>query len=1001
MRDTETQAFAITSYNCHGLGGGKMEYIASLCSKSDFVFLQEHWLLPDNLNIFQIRIPRISCHGTSAMSTSELLTGRPYGGCSILWKSNINGKITPVDTVHPRICAVAVEIPRSETRLLLINVYMPTDSRQNVDSLCEVLAEVSAIMERMSIDRVIFGGDMNTDFSRVHSAHSGRLAEFLCKETMSEPVNDIRFTFTSLSSGNRSFIDHFFLSENLKLAADNYSVILEGDNLSDHYPVRLSLFVPIVYTGQALDSGTRPVKLSWDTASPEAIAAYQSMLSELLQGLSVPSELLSCINPKCDLHSDAITRYCDGVISCLVEAGSRCVPKCKPPGKHVVGWNDLVRPLREDSIFWHNIWKECGSPKVGWVTQVMRLARVKYHRAVRSVKRNRETLISQKMAESLSSNSSRDFWGETRKINGAGKPSASNVDGATGDQSIATVFSTNYRQLYNSVSFSPDDMTRLEEKIENDILAKCCGGKCYSGHSITPVDISAALSHLKSGKNDGKLTTDHLIHGGHDLQDHLSALFTTMIRHGISPPSILVSTVVPIPKNTRKSLNDSSNYRGIALNSPINKLFELVVLCVHRDILSTSDLQFGYKRGLSTTACTFVAEEVIQYYLNSNNDVHVMLLDASKAFDCVHYVTLFNRLSEKGMCPLVIRVLLSMHLLQSIQVRWNGAVSGRFSVSNGVKQGGILSPVLFSIYTDILLNELSNCGSGCYMGNVFCGALAYADDIVLLAPNRSALERMTQVSSKCAESLRLKFNGAKSQYLVYRTKKGRTAEGQSAAKVIFCGSTVVESADGLHLGNLLGAGVNTKAIRNAVADLYRRTNVLMSRFHFCSPEVRYRLFKSFCVIAYGSPLWDLDDSVIEKFRVAWRKCIRRVWGLPQRTHCDLLSGICRDPDIHTQLIGRSVKFYSKSVQSQNLVLSTCAKFVVRGSGSKLSNSVTRASQITGCDRLTLSRTGWAGQPVVVRPMEGAVRDFVIARHTADTQEQRDMFSAFIEDICVN
>ena len=73
------------------------------------------------------------------------------------------------------------------------------------------------------------------------------------------------------------------------------------------------------------------------------------------------------------------------------------------------------------------------------------------------------------------------------------------------------------------------------------------------------------------------------------------------------------------------------------MNTALGKLFELIILVTHRNTLSTSDLQFGYKKGQSTTSCTFVAEEVIQYYLNVDNDVHIMLLDASKTSDCVEY----------------------------------------------------------------------------------------------------------------------------------------------------------------------------------------------------------------------------------------------------------------------------------------------------------------------------------------------------------------------------
>jgi len=61
---------------------------------------------------------------------------------------------------------------------------------------------------------------------------------------------------------------------------------------------------------------------------------------------------------------------------------------------------------------------------------------------------------------------------------------------------------------------------------------------------------------------------------------------------------------------------------------------------------------------------------------------------------------------------------------------------------NSVKQGGVLSPVLFCLYVDGLLVKLSKAGIGCFDGNHFVGALAYADDIVLLAPTASALRNM-------------------------------------------------------------------------------------------------------------------------------------------------------------------------------------------------------------------------------------------------------------------
>ena len=68
-----------------------------------------------------------------------------------------------------------------------------------------------------------------------------------------------------------------------------------------------------------------------------------------------------------------------------------------------------------------------------------------------------------------------------------------------------------------------------------------------------------------------------------------------------------------------------------------------------------------------------------------------------------------------------------------------------FSVSNGVRQGGVLSPYLFAAYLDSLLDELSFSGAGCYWRLLFAGAFCYADDVVLLAPCASALRKMLSI----------------------------------------------------------------------------------------------------------------------------------------------------------------------------------------------------------------------------------------------------------------
>ena len=88
-------------------------------------------------------------------------------------------------------------------------------------------------------------------------------------------------------------------------------------------------------------------------------------------------------------------------------------------------------------------------------------------------------------------------------------------------------------------------------------------------------------------------------------------------------------------KDKTESMNDSNNYRGIALSSILSKLLDKVIIQSHKVHLGSSDLQFGYKEKSSTSQYTFVVEEIIHYYRSNESNVYATFLDASKAFDRV------------------------------------------------------------------------------------------------------------------------------------------------------------------------------------------------------------------------------------------------------------------------------------------------------------------------------------------------------------------------------
>ena len=136
----------------------------------------------------------------------------------------------------------------------------------------------------------------------------------------------------------------------------------------------------------------------------------------------------------------------------------------------------------------------------------------------------------------------------------------------------------------------------------------------------------------------------------------------------------------------------------------------------------------------------------------------VTLLDCTKASDKCRFDLMFSKLVQKKLPAIVIRVLIFVYQEQRAWVKWGQARSRCFGIVNGTRQGSVLSPALFSIYVDDLLISLRRSGVGCHLGNVFCRAVGYADDLLLLAQSRSAMETMLKICEGYAAKNNLEFS---------------------------------------------------------------------------------------------------------------------------------------------------------------------------------------------------------------------------------------------------
>ena len=443
-------------------------------------------------------------------------------------------------------------------------------------------------------------------------------------------------------------------------------------------------------------------------------------------------------------------------------------------------------------------------------------------------------------------------------------------------------------------------------------------------------DVKSAVARLKAHKNDGasSLSTDHFTNAGDDCLTHIALLFSAIVIHGAAPDSFQLSTIVPIPKGRNLNISDSSNFRGIALSPVFGKVFDNIILQQYSDKLMSSELQFGFKAQSSTNMCSMVLKETIAYYNSHNSPIFCSFLDATKAFDRLHYCKLFKLLIKRKLPAHIIRLLINIYTNNFVQVAWRGVMSNYFLATNGVKQGGVLSPVLFCLYIDDLLLTLSKSGVGCFVGNNFVGALAYADDIVLVAPTASALRKLLSICGDYASEYYISFNAVKSKCLIILPKNRRGMRDYFKECNFSINNQQIDIVESFkHLGHVITSQTGDESdIISRKNDFVGQVNNMLCYFRKLTSCVKYKLFHSYCTSFYGCELWSLTTDKLQDFCTAWRKAVRSVWNLPQSTHCYLLPLICNCLPVFDEICRRSINFVRDCISHESSLIRQIASY---------------------------------------------------------------------------
>ena len=646
---------------------------------------------------------------------------------------NIDMKIDRILTRNFRIQAQLLNFPTS--RLLWLNTYFPTDpGGNNFDEaeLLEVLNEIETVLDKVEFDDVVWNGDLNYDPTRT-TGFVTTVNRFLSRLGLSRVWDHFPIDYSHIHTDfkSTSTLDHFIVNQRLINCIVDCGVLHLGDNPSRHSPIMLKLNLGLIPVKINLEE-IKPKKPAWYKADQMDKDKYTKDLQGRLSTL-IPPNSLQCNNSHCQdqEHSADRDSYVLDILTAVIESSHTCIPLSgggksrADPAKscHVTqsvpGWKDRVDSFKQDSIFWHSVWSSAGSPKQGGLFEIMKKSRNVYHYVVRKVKKEADLIRAQKLLEAAESGSV-NLLLEMKKIRGAKKMKhdlPDDVGGANGEVNIVEKFCEVYEELYNS-SGSSEAMEALKGQI-NDMIDESETSE-YEIGKVTGSIVKDAACKMKAGKGDVSegYTSDAILNAPDILFDQLALVYRSWLVHGTVSLNLLACAFLPLLKSTLKNPSEVNSYRAIAGSSLLLKLFDQVVLLLWGHLLASDPLQFGYKADYSTSQCSWFVMEVASHFVKRGTPCIITLLDCTKAFDKCKFDILFQKLAERNLPPIVIRVLIFVYEEQTAWVKWGKARSRSFGIVNGTRQGSVLSPALFSVYMDKLIMKLRRSGVGCHLASV-------------------------------------------------------------------------------------------------------------------------------------------------------------------------------------------------------------------------------------------------------------------------------------------
>lgn len=403
---------------------------------------------------------------------------------------------------------------------------------------------------------------------------------------------------------------------------------------------------------------------------------------------------------------------------------------------------------------------------------------------------------------------------------------------------------------------------------------------------ILKSELQRAIKNSKNGKSAGpdEIHIETLKLLDEENLDPLLKLIQQIYETSNIPKDWLASVFVPLPK--KSSAKRCNEFRLISLMSQALKiLLKIIQARIHRKCeADLSSTQFGFREGLGTREALAAVSILFQKCRDMRRDIYVCFIDYEKAFDRVDHTLLLSLLQKMGLDRQDIEFIRELYWNQEASIRIGQTTSKLVPIERGVRQGCILSPALFNIYSEHIFDiALEDVRDGIKINGTILNNIRYADDTVIIADSPGGLQRLLNRMVDTGDQFGMKINVAKTKIMAV------TRTPQPQPNITIYGS-VVECVEkfkylGCWITNNVDPDVEVRARIEQARAIFRKIQGLVCNSSL-DLDIRYRFVQAYVhsTLLYGSETWTLKVVTMNRLEAFEMWTFRRMLKIPWTHH---------------------------------------------------------------------------------------------------------------------